>query len=237
MDAFTVVSVLTREPYMKWIIVPEGLRKEEIADLLKEQLGWEEERRNEFLSAYRSLGGDDYREGVYFPDTYLLPVEESGERIADRFIKHFNEKFAPYAAEALAKNIRWTTALKIASIIQREAAGSEDMPLISGVIWNRLLKGMPLQVDATVEYARGDTGSGYWAPLSASDLKIESLYNTYAHAGLPPTPIANPGIPAIEAALRPTTTTCLFYIHDKERRIHCSETYAEQEANIEKYLK
>ncbi len=238
MDAFQVASILKLPPYMKWVVIKEGLRKEEIANLLTKDLGWTDATKNQFLNAYQTLGGNDYKEGVYFPDTYLLPLDETGIQIAQRFITQFNESFAPYAKEAAAQNIKWTTALKIASIIQREAAGTSDMALISGIIWNRLLTGMPLDIDATVEYARGDAGQGYWAPLSVSagDLKIDSPYNTYLHKGLPPTPIANPGLAAIDAALNPQTTTCLYYLHDANHVIHCANTYAEQQLNVKKYL-
>ncbi len=237
MNVFQVVSALNRPPYMKWVVVPEGLRKEETANLLQKDLGWTDATKNQFLNAYQTLGGNDYKEGVYFPDTYLLPVDETGTQIAQRFITQFNESFAPYAKEATAQNIKWTTALKIASIIQRESAGTSDMALISGIIWNRLLKNMPLDIDATIQYARGDTGNGFWAPLAVADLKIDSPYNTYLHKGLPPTPISNPGLAAIDAALNPQTTTCLYYIHNANHIINCADTYAGQQANIEKYLK
>lgn len=247
MNAFQAAAAIAAGPAMKWVTVPEGLRKEEIANLLAPALGWTDATKAEFLDAYRTLGGNDYKEGVYFPDTYLLPKDESGTQIANRFIQHFNEVFAPYAAEAKRENVKWTTALKIASLIQREAAGpntsggvgagASDMALISGIIWNRLLQGMKLDIDATVEYARGDAGSGYWAPLKAGDLTIDSPYNTYLHKGLPPTPIANPGTAAIAAALHEASTTCLYYLHDANKQIHCADTYAGQEANIQKYLK
>lgn len=238
MNAFQVADTLAAGPYMKWIVVPEGMRKEEIADQLSAALGWNDEKKAQFLNAYETLGGSDYREGVYFPDTYLLPKDEDGAQIAQRFIQHFNEKFALYAAEAARQNVKWTTALKIASLIQREAAGTADMPIISGVIWNRLLQGMKLDIDATVEYARGNKGEGYWAPLHAGDTaKFDSPYNTYLYKGLPPTPIANPGLAAMNAALHEASTTCLYYLHDASGQIHCSDTYAEHEANVERYLK
>lgn len=237
MSVFQVASILSQPPYMKWVVVPEGLRKEQIANLLQKDLGWTNTTKDQFLNAYQTLGGVDYEEGVYFPDTYLLPVDETGTQIAERFITQFNESFAPYAKEAAAQNIKWTTALKIASIIQREAAGPGDMALISGIIWNRLLKGMPLDIDATIQYALGDTGNGYWAPLPKGATSFKSPYNTYLHPGLPPTPISNPGLAAINAALNPATTSCLYYLHDANRVIHCADTYAGQQANVQKYLK
>jgi UPF0755 protein len=180
----------------------------------------------------------DYREGVYFPDTYLIPVDENGLDTAKRMRIRFNEKFEGYPEKFAEKDVLWTTGLKVASIIQREAAGRQDMALISGVIWNRLLKDQPLEIDATVQYARENTGSGWWAPIKASDIDdIDSAYNTYKNEGLPPTPISNPGIDAIEAALNPEETDCFYYLHDNDRQIHCAETLEEHEENIEEYLR
>ena len=131
----------------------------------------------------------------------------------------------------------WTTGLRLASVVQREAAGKEDMPLVAGILWNRLLKGMKLEVDSTVQYARGKTDKCWWAPIKPGDItEIDSPYNTYKYKGLPPHPIDNPGIDAIEAVLNPTETDCLYYLHDNNGQIHCAKTYEEHKANIEKYL-
>ncbi len=237
MNVFTIISIFSAPPYMKWLTIPPGWRKEQIADALQEVLGWNEANKNSFLNAYQTLGGIDYKEGVYYPDTYLLPIAETGEQIAQRFIAHFNEIFAPYAKEAAAQNEKWTTTLKVASLIQREAVGPSDMSLISGIIWNRLATKMPLQIDATVQYALGNQGQGYWAPLPKDSTNFPSAYNTYLHPGLPPTPICNPGLNAIVAALNPAKTDCIYYLHDKTGLIHCSATYAGHLANIKKYLK
>lgn len=231
-----VISVLKKGPYMKWVTIPEGLRKEEIADILAKELNWDENKKNQFLTAYQMFRDNNYQEGVYFPDIYLLPLEEDGYQIAKRFINHFNEVFAPYLEESLKQNIKWTTLLKIASLVQREAFSKEDMPLVAGIIWNRLLKGMKLEIDATVQYARGNKGRGFWTPLEKNDFQIDSPYNTYLYKGLPPSPISNPGLLAIKAALFPETTTCLFYLHDKNGKIHCSDSYDKHRQNIEKYL-
>lgn len=230
-----IAGVLSREPQMKWVIIPEGLRKEEIAGLLVDALGWTRAETEKWLTE-DTAPDSDHIEGVYFPDTYLIPKTETPPEVAQRLRSRFEEQFAPYAAEAAGDNIRWTTLIKIAAIVQREAKGKEDMPLVAGIIWNRLLKDMRLEVDATLQYARGDIGDGFWAPVSKEDKQIESPYNTYKHTGLPPHPIANPGISAIEAALRPTSTDCLYYLHDSSGAIHCSETYEEHRKNIEEYL-
>ena len=125
--------------------------------------------------------------------------------------------------------------MKIASLIQREAAGKEDMALISGIIWNRIWSGMKLQIDATLQYAKGSEEEGWWQLVYPEDKKIKSEYNTYLNKGLPPSAIANPGRDAIYAAYHPKKTECLFYLHDKKRKIHCSKTYEEHKELIKKY--
>jgi UPF0755 protein len=237
MSAWQVADTLTAAPQLKWVAIPEELRKEEIGERLAKTLGWSDEELNQWNTVYTAMTFD-YVEGVYFPDTYLIPVNENGLDIAKRMQNRFNERFAPYIDEFAKQDILWTTGLRLASIVQREAAGKEDMPLIAGILWNRLLKNQKLEVDATVQYARGKTDGGWWAPITPKDIEtINSRYNTYKHTGLPPHPISNPGIPAIEAVLHPTETECLYYIHDNNRTIHCAKTLKEHEENIEKYLK
>ncbi len=236
MNAWTIAQTLKTEPYMKWVIIPEGYRKEQIAEILARNLDWSEEITAKWIEKDTAQKAD-YVEGVYFPDTYLIPVDESPSDVAARLIAKFNEKFTPYLIEAAKQNIRWLTLLKIASIIERETGSKEDMPLISGIIWNRLLKNIKLDIDATVQYARGNAGGGFWAPLKPGDTKIDSPFNTYLHSGLPPHPISNPGLSAIDAALHPTKTDCLYYLHDSSKQIHCTKTYKEHKTNIEIYLK
>ncbi|MFA6270230.1 MAG: endolytic transglycosylase MltG [Candidatus Paceibacterota bacterium] len=236
MTAWQIAGILNQEPYMKWVVIPEGLRKEEIADLLTTTLGWSEKEKSDWINTYTAMDFD-HTEGVYFPDTYLIPVDESPLDVAKRLRAKFEEKFAPYAKEALAEDIKWTTLIKLASIIQREANGHDDMPLIAGILWNRLLKNMKLEVDATLQYARGDKGDGWWAPITPAEKQIDSPYNTYKNTGLPFHPISNPGLSAIEAALHPTSTNCLYYLHDSSGEIHCSDTFEGHKQNITNYLK
>jgi len=246
MNVWEVVSVLSGVPANVWVVIPEGLRKEQIADILAEKLAWSDTQKSEWIAkdttrnwtALSAPIDQNYSEGVYFPETYLIPLGEAPTTTARRMQSQFAEKFAPYAKEALKQNVRWPTALKVASIVQREAAGASDMPLVSGIIWNRLLANMPLDIDATVQYAHDTAATGWWVPLKASSIRqLDSPYNTYLHAGLPPTPISNPGIAAIKAALFPEKTACLYYLHDPSGQIHCSATYAGQQENIRKYLK
>lgn len=237
MSAWQIANKLISAPDMKWVVVPEGLRKEQIGETLASTFNWSDEELDKWNTEYTKMR-IDYIEGTYFPDTYLIPVDEGGFKIAERMTRRFDEQFAPYISQFAQQNILWTTGLKLASIIQREAGGKDDMLLIAGILWNRLNQDMNLEIDATVQYARGKAEAGWWAPVTSLDIQnIDSPYNTYKNKGLPPFPISNPGIEAIEAVLYPAETDCLYYLHDSKRQIHCAKTFEEHQTNIEKYLR
>lgn len=234
MTMWQIITKLQEHPDFVWVTVRDGLRKEQVGEALATQLGWTDDQ----LDVWDKTYGDspEYIEGVYYPDTYLLPLDETPTQIAKRFVDKFNEKIAPLLPEFAAKNIKWTTGVKIASLLEREAAGPQDMKLIAGIIWKRLDIGMKLEIDATMQYTKGKTNGKWWGNIDLSEKQSDSLYNSYKYKGLPPTPISNPSITAIEAALHPEETDCIFYLHDKKQQIHCSETYAEHKENIKKYL-
>lgn len=254
MSAWKIAKVIKDGPYMKWVVIPEGLRKEQIVELIGDALAWDDQEKRKWVGNFTALKYNEI-EGVYFPDSYLIPVDESGLEVANRLRRRFNLALEPYYKEALKQNIKWDTLIKIASIVEREAAGKEDMPLIAGIIWNRLLSepAMKLEIDATIQYIRdsvihygkipsGIQLSGYvsegdwWSPIKAEDINIESPYNTYLNHGLPPQAICNPGVEAIAAVLNPTETDCFYYIHSN-RIIHCAKSYEEHKENIRKYLR
>lgn len=222
-------------PSVKVVYVKEGLRKEEIAEVVGNKLGWDDEEKNDFINAHLALKSENL-EGKYFPKTYLLNVDEDPMGTVATMLKQFTKETAKIKKQKTMQVVNQDTAIKIASIIQREAAGKQDMKLISGIIWNRLWAGMKLQMDATLQYAKGSEEDGWWEHVYAVDKNIDSPYNTYKESGLPPSPIANPGLAAIDAAYNPQKTSCLFYIHDKKKRIHCAKTYEEHKRNIERYL-
>lgn len=236
MNSWHVLNKITGDQDLKWLTTSYCLRKEQVGEMLMETLGWNTEKLENWNTLFKK-DKTEYFEGVYYPDTYLLPVDESPAQIADRFIDHFNNKFTPFAQGYLAKNIKWTTGIKIASLIAREAAGQNDMKLISGIIWNRLNTGMRLQIDATMQYTLGkNKDGGWWGNIDLSEKQKDSPYNSYLYEGLPPTPICSPNVFAIEAALEPEDTDCLFYLHDRMGTIHCAKTYKEHLLNIDKYL-
>lgn len=236
MNAWQVFTKVTGKQDLIWVTISFCPRKEQMGEKLASTLDWSQEKLNKWKILYKD-SKPEYFEGVYYPDTYLIPVDESEIQVADRFINRFNEKFAPLADKFTAKNIKWTTGLKIASLIAREAAGTEDMKLISGIIWNRLDKDMPLQIDATMQYTLGKNADGnWWGNINLAEKEKDSPYNSYLNKGLPPTPICSPNIDAIEAALNPEETDCLYYLHDNNRQIYCAKTFEEHKTNIEKYL-
>lgn len=223
-------------PSVRIIKVQEGLRKEEVGEILVKKLGWDETEKNDFINAHIALNTQDL-EGRYFPKTYLLDKDIDPEGASEIMLSEFEKQTSKIQIPKAKQIINEDTALKIASLIQREAAGKEDMRLISGIIWNRIFSGMKLQIDATLQYAKGSEEDGWWRMVSPADKRIDSEYNTYKHEGLPPGAIANPGLEALKAAYNPQETKCMFYLHDRNREIHCAVTYEEHKANIEKYYK
>ncbi len=221
-------------PSIKIIKINEGLRKEEIANIMGNKLGWNEEEKFEFINAHVALNKNN-QEGYYFPKTYLIHKDEDPVDVGTTMFKEFSKQTSKIKKPKSKNIINQETAVKIASIIQREAGGKSDMKLISGIIWNRIFNGMKLQMDATLQYAKGSEEDGWWRRVSPKDKSIDSPYNTYLHEELPPGPISNPGLAAIEAAYNPEKTLCLYYIHDKKGKIHCAKSYEEHKKNIAKY--
>lgn len=235
-------SVLTRlsfyldlaNPSVKVVQVQEGLRKEQIAEVLGEKLDWDAVEKNDFLKIHLAYNSADL-EGRYFPKTYLINKDENPTNVSKEMLEESLRQIDKIEDKGTPLDIDEETALNIASIIQREAGGKGDMRLISGIIWNRMNVDMKLQIDATLQYAKGNEEDGWWKMVRPEDKKIKSEYNTYLHKGLPPGAIANPGPDAIYAAYHPEKTDCMFYLHDKKRKIHCSKTYEEHKKKIEIY--
>jgi UPF0755 protein len=145
-------------------------------------------------------------EGFLFPDTYFFSKGESPENIVKAMLWNFRKKVLEKIEGS--SELPFYDALKLASLVEWEAKHNEERRLIAGVLLNRLKKGMRLECDATVQYVLPQ----HKRRITYKDLEIDSPYNTYKVKGLPPTPICNPGLPSIEAALNPEDTPFLFYV-------------------------
>ncbi len=224
------------------VTFPEGFTNKQIFTRLSEQ----------GLPKNGALGGetvDDYQvqykflsdapagaslEGFLFPDTYIFDRDDKSSVIIKKFLDNFDKKLTPDLREQIFRQGKKIYDIIIlASIVQQEAIGEEDMLLIAGVFANRLRIGMALESDATINYV---TGKKDRQPLS-EDLKIKSPYNTYLNRGLPPGPIANPGLAAIKAAISPATTDYLFFLHPLNGPTVFSKTLDEHNRNKAKWLK
>ena len=175
----------------------------------------------------------DAQIGYLFPDTYFIPSDITSASLVSLMRSTFDQRTA-YLKPAIEKShFTLNEVVTLASIIEREANNVESMKTISGILQNRLNIGMALQVDATLEYLTGKKSD----ELTDKDLTIDSPYNTYIHTGLPPKPIANPGLAAIEAVLYPTQTDYLYYMTEPDGTFHYAKTFEQHKANKERYLR
>jgi UPF0755 protein len=229
-----MASLVPGLPRREYIKIYAGERKEQIADRLTKQFGWSKNDRKNFLNGFEPINTTN--DSYYYPGFYEVESTASStfvrEMLFDKFTSEVSDRYPTTTSEQIPLN----TALTVASIIQREAAGKQDMALVSGIIWNRIFAGMNLQVDATLQYAKGKQGN-WWPKVLSKDKRIDSAYNTYKNSGLPPSPISNVSLASLQAALNPVKTNCMFYLHDNQHNFHCSETYQGHLDNINTYFK
>jgi UPF0755 protein len=174
-------------------------------------------------------------EGFLFPDTYRVYKNATPGEIVTRTLENFNNKItSALLTEIKARGRNLYDILKMASIIEAEVIGEEDRKIAAGILWKRLDTGMALQVDSSLKYVIGKKDS---PSLTTAELKIDSPYNTYKYRGLPPTPISNPGLSAIRAAVYPKNSDFWFYLTTKEGETVFSKTLDDHNAAIRKYLK
>jgi UPF0755 protein len=223
-----IAQNLTHGSFDVKVLVTEGKRATEIAEILKEKIStYDRSWITELVQ----------NEGYLFPETYSISKNASIENIIKQMRDAFDQNFAK--VNTINSKLTKSQVVILASIIEREAITNEEKPVIAGILMNRLNAGIPLQVDATIQYAKGKNllNGKWWEPVTIEEYKsVVSDYNTYLHAGLPPGPISNPGLEAIQAAAAPVDTDYLFYLHDKNGQIHYAKTSSEHGANIEKYL-
>ncbi|MEA2056973.1 MAG: endolytic transglycosylase MltG [Patescibacteria group bacterium] len=233
MNLNQIILTLTEGTDDVWVTLQEGLRREEIATSL-ENYDLEAYDKDKFLDLTVGL------EGKLFPETYLMPRMITTKAVINLLTDTFDDKIDQDLADQI-NNSEYTSneILTMASILEREARGYEQMAQVSGVLWKRFNMGMALQVDASLQYAAGysEENQSWWAHPKAKDKEINSLFNTYQSPGLPPYPICSPGLYAIKAALNPVDNNQLFYLHDREGRIHFASNLSQHNQNISQYLR
>lgn len=172
------------------------------------------------------------QEGFLFPDTYFFLPNATEDTVIQAMRQAFDDQMLPYQAQIASSSYSLHDIITMASIIEREASRSDDRRKISGVLWNRINKKMPLQVDVTFLYTLGKNTF----QLTLTDLRSDNPYNTYVHKGLPPGPIGSPSLNSIQAALNPEKSNNLFYLADNGGTTHYSRTYEEHLAKKRMYL-
>ena len=228
---------------VKAFTVPEGFTTAQVAELLV-SMGladmdefWQAVAFGDFPYCFLpgGLPGEKRLEGYLFPDTYRVRPGASEKEILDMMLARFAREMEEldYPALAATRGLTLHEAVTIASLVEREARLDEERPLIAGVIYNRLKISMPLQVDATVQYALGTAKP----VLYYRDLEVDSPYNTYRISGLPPGPIAMPGQASLLAAVHPAPTDCLYYVAKPDGSHAFAQTLEEHVKNKELYLK
>jgi len=228
LNLYQVVDKLKKGPTELWVTIPEGLRREEIAIRFALALNKDINFINEFVSLTEG------KEGYLYPDTYLFPKSATAIQIVNKLTSTFETK----AKKATKQQII------MASLLERETFTDQEKPMVAGILYKRLENGWPLQLDATLQYAKDNTKfktvalqNKYWDPIYASDKEIDSVFNTYKNLGLPPEPISNPGISTINASINPQESEYWFYIHDNKGIIRYAKTLSEHNLNIDKYLR
>lgn len=221
----------------KWVTIPEGFTAKQIAQRLQDAgLGSASAYTDAFMRDTITAGGAHTKnlEGYLFPSTYLIPMDATPTSVEQIMTSQFLKELPPHAAQkARVHGLSVPQVVALASLIEREAKADDERPLMAGVYYNRLRLGMPLEVDASIEYAL----PAHHSVVTYGDLKLKSPYNTYLHQGLPPTPIANPGEPSLLAAFNPRPSAYLYYVYKGNGHHAFAKTLAEQNANIAKYLK
>jgi peptidoglycan lytic transglycosylase G len=238
MGVSSAVKSLKAGPHIAYVklTIPPGFWLQQITARVGKLPGLEVDpfveatRNNAVRSAFEPQGINNL-EGLLWPDTYNISADEDEIAVLSTLVTTFDKRaLALGLGNASVQGHNAYDVLKVASLVEAEAKIDADRPKIASVIYNRLARGMPLQIDATLIYARGDPRN---RTLSNADKQIDSPYNTYAHTGLPPTPIAAVSAASLTAALHPADTPYLYYVViDKKGDTAFATTLEEQNANI-----
>lgn len=226
-DIFSVVRAISLGAFglePEKIRIPEGATTRSMAIIYKSRLLRFDS--DKFLAAAQPL------EGYLFPDTYFFLPNADEETVINAMRANFDEQMKPYESKIASSTRTLAEIVNLASIIEREASRSDDRHMIAGVLYNRLEKNMPLQVDVTFLYTMGKNTF----QLTLADLRSDNPYNTYVHKGLPPGPIGSPSLDSIDAAINPEKHKYIFYLADNGGTTHYSRTYEEHLQKKRLYL-
>jgi UPF0755 protein len=219
------------------VTIPEGYSAAQIAELLSQKGLVDKEKflalimDTHAIQQYGITGPS--LEGYIYPDTYQFGRGLSVELIIDTMIKRFWQLVSSYEALVNKSGMTWNEVVTLASIVEKETGLAEERPLIASVFLNRLRKRMRLESDPTVIYGM----ESFNGNLTRKDLKTKTPYNTYVIRGLPPGPIANPGLDAIKAVLNPAQTEYLYFVSKNDGSHHFSKTLSEHNRAVRIYQK
>ena len=223
------------------VTIPEGYTMEQIFQKLEDENVCSYDDLMDAAANYsynysfidQSMQGDAKRlEGFLFPDTYEFYQGMQASSAINKFLENCHDRLtAEMLEKADERGMTMQEVVTVASMIEKEAANDDERAMIAAVIYNRIEAGMPLQIDSTIMYVLPE----HKDVLTVEDTKIDSPYNTYQNKGLPPTPIANPGLASIKATLSPASTQALYYALDAESGTHKFFTnYGEFQAFVAK---
>lgn len=241
MSVPNIVSVLTAGSQGDVLVtIPEGASLQDIDSILSEsgviRKGSLSALRPEtFVLEFPLLARVTSLEGLLFPDTYYFTVDATAESVARRMLENFMRKGMPLIED----EADWYEAIILASLLEREVITFADRQMVAGILLKRIRIGIPLQVDATISYAKcaGSYRECESVQIARSDLDFPSPYNTYTRQGFPPTPIANPGTATLRAAATPVTSSYLYYLSASgTQETIFSRTLDEHNENRAKYL-
>ncbi|MCI3242714.1 endolytic transglycosylase MltG [Streptomyces spinosisporus] len=218
------------------LVIPEGWRASQIYAAVDKALTLPAgTTRKSVAKAHLKLPKDaeGNPEGYLFPATYPVPEKATPESLLTAMARTADRKFngAPIAAGAQRNAMNVYQAVTVASIVQAEAASKADMGKVARVVFNRLERGMPLQMDSTLNYALNRTT----LKTTATDTKVDSPYNSYQRMGLPPTPIDNPGEDAMRAAISPTPGDWLYFVTVKPGDTRFTADFAQHQRNVAEF--
>lgn len=222
--AETIITGADRQPHLV-LTIPEGLDGEGMAEIIEKTLP--------HLATELTATVLDEHIGFLFPETYFVDADVTAKELTGLMQATYETRTEAFREQIGESVLTEAGIITLASIVEREANTEESMRIVAGILWSRMALGMPLQVDAAFEYLLGKTST----ELTDEDLRIDSPYNTYINKGLPPTPIANPGLRAIDAVLNPIETEYLYYLTGVDGAFYYATTFEEHKKNKERYLR